>query len=64
MDYACEVEIAFPTPQHAEQVKKVMEVDKELGDKVTKLFRLHEDDDGLLRVLQMYVDCDSFFCLF
>ena len=40
--YICEVEIVFPTSEHAEQVKSAMEVDVELGDRVRREFFLED----------------------
>jgi len=44
--YACEIDIAFPTAALAEQTKQVMQVDKELGDRVTKSFALVPQSSG------------------
>lgn len=38
--YICDLEISFPTAKLAEIVKKSLEVDRELGDRVTKTFTL------------------------
>jgi hypothetical protein len=38
--YVCQVDIAFPTAQLAETVKRVMEVDVEIGDRVQRAFSL------------------------
>jgi hypothetical protein len=44
--YACEIDITFPTALIAEQARDVMQVDKELGDRVTKSFSLLHSDGG------------------
>jgi len=38
--YQCQIDITFPTPQHALQAKEVLEVDRELGDQITKSFQV------------------------
>lgn len=38
--YTCDLEISFPTARHAEIVKRSLEVDRELGDRVTKTFTI------------------------
>jgi Transcription factor Pcc1 len=38
--YKCDLEISLPTARHAETVKKALEVDQEIGDRVTKSFSL------------------------
>mmetsp|Transcript_28377 Transcript_28377/g.66392 ORF Transcript_28377/g.66392 Transcript_28377/m.66392 type:complete len:341 (+) Transcript_28377:74-1096(+) len=48
--YACEIEVTFPTPRHAEQTQRVMEVDQEIGDRVRKSFSLCGDDKNVLRI--------------
>jgi hypothetical protein len=45
--YACEIDIAFPTALIAQQTRDVMQVDKELGDRVTKTFSLIQPDGGV-----------------
>lgn len=45
--YICEVDIVFPTAEYAEQVKSVMEVDIEIGDRVRREFSL---DDTIVKV--------------
>jgi hypothetical protein len=45
--YACEIDIAFPTALIAQQTRDVLQVDKELGDRVTKTFSLVETDEGV-----------------
>ena len=47
-DYVCEIDLTFASAEEAENVKKVMEVDREMGDKVVKTFALLEG--GVLRV--------------
>ena len=42
---ACEIEIAFPTNLQAEQALKVLQVDAEPTNRVTKSFRLLEVND-------------------
>jgi hypothetical protein len=44
--YACEIDIAFPTDLIAQQTRDVMQVDKEIGDRVTKTFSLVQPDGG------------------
>jgi len=43
--YICQVDIAFPTAEHAENTKKVMEVDEEIGDRVQREFSLVQGTD-------------------
>jgi hypothetical protein len=50
--HSCEVRIAFPTARHAEQTLQVMQVDKEVGDRVTKTLSI---DDGSAHILIVYV---------
>ena len=38
--YKCDLEISFPTARHAETVMKALEVDQDVGDRVTKSFSL------------------------
>ena len=38
--YQCEIDIAFPTSLHALHAKQVLEVDREIGDKVVKSFAI------------------------
>jgi hypothetical protein len=45
--YACEIDISFPTALIAEQTRDVMQVDKELGDRVTKTFSLIQPEGGV-----------------
>jgi hypothetical protein len=53
--YVCEIRISFPTAKHAEQTKKVMEVDREVGDRVVKSFALEpaSPSDEIRNVLKM-----------
>jgi hypothetical protein len=46
--FACEIEVTFPTNLQSEQAMKVLQVDVEPTDRVTKTFRLKKDggDDG------------------
>jgi hypothetical protein len=44
--YVCQVDIAFPTAQLAENAKRVMEVDVELGDRVQRAFSLIAGTDS------------------
>jgi hypothetical protein len=48
--YACELDIRFPTAQHAKDTMRVMEVDQELGDRVVKTFQLVDEEPAVLRV--------------
>ena len=41
--HACEIRLAFPTAQHAEQTRRVMEVDQEIGNRVTKSFSMDKE---------------------
>jgi hypothetical protein len=45
--YACEIDIAFPTALIAQQTRDVVQVDKELGDRVTKTFSFVQPDGGV-----------------
>ena len=38
--YCCEIDVTFPTPRHAQQVMRVLQVDQEIGDRATKTFSL------------------------
>ena len=38
--YECDVEISFPTTEHANTVKRAMEVDEEIGDRIKKTFSI------------------------
>jgi len=49
--YKCSVEIPLPTPAHANDIKRLMEVDKEVGDRVKKVFDVKDT------MLQVYVPC-------
>jgi hypothetical protein len=53
--YVCEIRIAFPTAKHAEQTKRVMEVDQEVGGRVVKSFALEPacPGDETLNALKM-----------
>jgi hypothetical protein len=44
--HACEIEIQFPTADQADQVMKVLQVDKEPTDRVVKSFRLIQQENG------------------
>jgi len=46
-DYVCEIDLCFPDPQKAKDVMRVMEVDPEMGDRVTKTFALVDAGNGL-----------------
>eukprot|EP00527_Entomoneis_sp_CCMP2396_P001754 CAMPEP_0198148444 /NCGR_PEP_ID=MMETSP1443-20131203/41434_1 /TAXON_ID=186043 /ORGANISM="Entomoneis sp., Strain CCMP2396" /LENGTH=102 /DNA_ID=CAMNT_0043813131 /DNA_START=24 /DNA_END=332 /DNA_ORIENTATION=+ len=48
--YACDIEIAFPTPRHAEQSMRIMQVDEEIGDRVQKSFSLVGDENEIVRI--------------
>mmetsp|Transcript_25086 Transcript_25086/g.58376 ORF Transcript_25086/g.58376 Transcript_25086/m.58376 type:complete len:87 (+) Transcript_25086:77-337(+) len=41
--YSCEIHISLPTRDHADQLKRVMEVDTEIGEKVKKSIDLVEN---------------------
>ena len=43
--HVCELEITFPTDLQAEQAMKVLQVDKEPTDRVTKSFRLQTEEN-------------------
>jgi hypothetical protein len=38
--YQCQIEIEFPTSQHALHAKEVLQVDGEIGDQATKSFEV------------------------
>jgi hypothetical protein len=38
--YRCQVDVSFPKPQQAEYAMKVLQVDREPGDRVVKSFSL------------------------
>mmetsp|Transcript_3033 Transcript_3033/g.3653 ORF Transcript_3033/g.3653 Transcript_3033/m.3653 type:complete len:108 (-) Transcript_3033:993-1316(-) len=38
--YECDLEISFPTKEHAHIVKSAMEVDEEIGDRIKKTFSI------------------------
>jgi hypothetical protein len=47
--YSCEIELTFPTAHHAAGTMHVLQVDQEIGDRVTKSFQV------LGSILQVYV---------
>ena len=38
--YACQIDVRFPNSRQAEQAVRVLQVDKEPGDRVTKSFSI------------------------
>jgi tRNA threonylcarbamoyladenosine modification (KEOPS) complex Pcc1 subunit len=56
--YSCDIEIALRSPQQAADVRKILEVDREIGDRVMKSFR-HDDDCAILSVSFRAVDAKS-----
>ena len=40
--YKCSIEIKFPSALHAKNAKEVLEVDREIGDRVTKSLRVEK----------------------
>eukprot|EP00543_Licmophora_paradoxa_P002810 CAMPEP_0202447408 /NCGR_PEP_ID=MMETSP1360-20130828/6176_1 /ASSEMBLY_ACC=CAM_ASM_000848 /TAXON_ID=515479 /ORGANISM="Licmophora paradoxa, Strain CCMP2313" /LENGTH=84 /DNA_ID=CAMNT_0049064493 /DNA_START=87 /DNA_END=341 /DNA_ORIENTATION=+ len=38
--YKCDLEIGCPTEEYSEKIKRVMEVDQELGDRVIRTYQL------------------------
>jgi len=38
--YECDLDITFPTEDHADTVKRAMEVDEEIGDRIKKSFSI------------------------
>lgn len=48
--YVSDIDLRFPTPKQAADVKRVLEVDPELGDRVVKTFHVVQDDECVLRV--------------
>jgi hypothetical protein len=48
--HSCIVCLALPTTLHAEQIMRVMEVDKEIGDRVIKTFSIDNDATNKLIV--------------
>jgi hypothetical protein len=45
--YSCEIEIDLESPLQADQVMRVMKVDREIGDRVVKEFRASEGSSTL-----------------
>jgi len=43
--YGCEIEIAFPTAEHAEQAMRVLQVDREVSDRVARRFELVVEEE-------------------
>jgi Transcription factor Pcc1 len=44
--YVCDIRVSFPTTKIAQQVKQVMEVDRETGNRVVKTFSLESAGQG------------------
>ncbi len=38
--YQCQIDITFPTPQHALQAKEVLQVDRDVDGQIKKSFRV------------------------
>jgi len=49
--HVCEVQILFPTNLQAEQALKILQVDVEPTDRVTKSFRLEHAEDSVSMVV-------------
>jgi tRNA threonylcarbamoyladenosine modification (KEOPS) complex Pcc1 subunit len=56
--YSCDIEIALRSSQQAADVKRILEVDREIGDRVMKSFH-HDDDSVILSVSFKAVDAKS-----
>ena len=52
--FVCEIEVAFPTNLQAEQAVKVLQVDAEPTNRVTKAFKLSRKKDG--KEMEVVVD--------
>ena len=48
--YGCDIDVAFPTSEHAVKTMQVMQVDTEISDKVLKEFSLHGEEQNILRM--------------
>jgi hypothetical protein len=44
--FVCDIRVSLPTTKIAQQVKQVMEVDQETGNRVVKTFALESADQG------------------
>jgi hypothetical protein len=44
--FVCDIRVSLPTTKIAQQVKQVMEVDQETGNRVVKTFALESVDQG------------------
>jgi hypothetical protein len=53
--HACEIQVTFPTDLQAEQAMKILQVDAEPTDRVTKSFRLHEETNEKETLVSMIV---------
>mmetsp|Transcript_99114 Transcript_99114/g.277601 ORF Transcript_99114/g.277601 Transcript_99114/m.277601 type:complete len:94 (-) Transcript_99114:264-545(-) len=51
--HACEVQIDFPTNLQAEQAMRILQVDAEPTDRVTKSFRMENTEDGMSMVVRI-----------
>jgi hypothetical protein len=48
--HSCDIRIDFPTAQHTEQTLRIMQVDEEIGDRVTKSFSIDSQASNQLVV--------------
>ena len=54
--YVCEIDLSFPSAAHAEKTMKLLRVDREIGDRVTKSFSLEKSADrDEATILRVYV---------
>lgn len=49
--YSCQLEVTLRSAEQAQQIKRVMEVDAEVGDRVAKELKMNSDGVLLVYVL-------------